>query len=162
MSIRPSRLTVKERRYVRNRAESGFDDSKRSKVKAAIAAGYSAPHQAVNRIENSPRIQSVIQQEMDSQHLTLKAVVQKHKQLLDCKHPFRPKQDDNTVQLQAMKEAYKLHDVYPSTKIDIDKTERHYNVSIQAYRRAEEITGEKIIDVVPIEEEEDIGLVETL
>lgn len=162
MSIRPSRLTVKERRYVRNCAESGFSDSKRSKVKAAIAAGYSAPHQAVQRIENSPRIQSVIQREMDSQGLTLKYSVGKLKESMECMHPFHPEQPDNTVRLSATKEAHKLHDVYPSTKIDIDKTERHYNVSIQAYRRAEEITGEKIIDVVPIEEEEDVGLVETL
>ena len=167
MSIRPTRLAPKERRYIRKRAESNFDDSKKAKVKAARDAGYKAPYQAVQRIENNPRVQSIVQREMDSQGLTIGFTVEKHKQLMNCtlpanpRYPDHPPQNDNFVQLQAMKESYKLQEVYPNPKIVVDKTERHYNVSIEAYRRAEEVTGEKIIDVVP-EEEEGVGFVEPL
>ena len=167
MSIRPTRLTGKERRYVRKSAEKGFPESRKQKLEIARESGFKAPSQAVTRIENSPRVQSVVQREMDNQGLTLEFAVKKHKQLMDCtlpanpRYPDHPPQNDNFVQFQAMKEAYKLKAVYPDPKLVIDKTERHYNVSIEAYRRAEEVTGEKIIDVVP-EEEEGVGFVEPL
>jgi len=169
MSIRPTRLTVKERRYIRKRAESGFDESKKAKIQAARDAGFSNPYTAVDRIDNSPRVQSIVQREMDSQGLTLAFTVKKHKQLMDCtlptnpRYPDHPPQNDNFVQFQAMKESYKLKAVYPDPKLVIDKTERHYNVSIEAYRRAEEVTGEKIIDIIPEEEgDEEVGFVEPL
>ena len=168
MTIRPTRLTVKERRYIRKRAESNFDESKKAKIQAARDAGFSDPYTAVDRIDNSPRVQSIVQREMENQGLTLGFTVKKHKELMDCtlpinpRYPDHPKQNDNFVQFQAMKESYKLQAAYPDPKLVIDKTERHFNVSIEAYRRAEEVTGEKIIDVIPEEEEEEVGFVESL
>jgi len=171
MQVRPTRLTIKERKYIRKRAESGFDPSKKVKIQDARNAGFSNPYQAVQRIEDSPRVQSIVQREMNSQGLTLSYTVKKHKEAMECtlptnpRYPDHPEQSDNFVRFQATKESYKLHEAYADPKLIIDKTERHFNVSIEAYRRAEEVTGEKIIDVIPEEEageDEGVGFVESL
>lgn len=155
-----------ERRYLRLRAESGFDPAKtRACVKGA---GYGKGTTS-EMIESRPRVRELLAYEMNRQGLTLEKIVGRHVKLLDCTHPANPKfpdfpkQEDNKIQMQAVAQGYKIQDAYAPTKLNIDKTERHYSVSVQAYQRAEEVTGEKIIDVLPEEEDEEKGpLVEAL
>jgi hypothetical protein len=165
VTIRKNKLTYKERKYLRLLAESGFDPKK--KMACVKGAGYGKGTTAT-MIEERPRVRDLLAYEMNRQKLTLEKIVERHVKLLDCTHPVNPKfpkhpkQDDNKIQMQAVVHGYKIHDAYAPTKLSIDKTERHYSVSIEAYRRAEVITGEKIIDVIPEEEEKDDPTIEAL
>ena len=151
MKVRKNKLTPKERKYLRLRAESGFKNG--TKAACVRAAGFAEGTTAA-MIENRPRVRKLLEYEMNRQKFTLEKIVKTHVRLLDCNHPFRPEQPDNTVQMQAVREGYRIHDAYAPTQLNIDKTERRYNVSIEAYQRAEEITGEKIITIIPEEEKE--------
>lgn len=165
MTIRKNKLTLMERRYLRLTAESGFDPKK--KTACVRGSGYGKGTTAA-MIESRPRVRALLEYEANRQGLTLEKIVGRHVELIDCtlpvqgRYPNHPKQPDNKIRMQAVDRAYKILDADAPTKLNIDKTERHYVIPIEAWRRAEEATGEKIIDVIPEDEETDEPLIEAL
>ena len=148
-------MTFRERKYTRNLAAAGFPESKKAKAEIARNSGYADGYGAVKHMESNERIRTVIQNEMDRQGLQLKNLVKKHKVLLNCKHPFRPKQPDNTVQFNALKEAYKLQDVYPASRVEIDKREVSFrHTYTDMHKRASAITGVPYIEAEVVNEEQ--------
>lgn len=97
----------------------------------------------------------LMQEALTREAVTCQTLAKKIKKLINCKHPFAPDRPDNQVQLKAVQEAGKIHEVYPNQKIDINKTEVKFVVSIEAKKMAEELMGEqKVITIEPEEKKE--------
>jgi len=154
MAFHEKDLTVKQRRYIRLLAESNFDKSK--KKECALQAGYS-PNNIGNTVSNLNKNRSVnelIKLKMEEKGLTLDYLVDKQKEILESEHPKYEGKPDTTNRRLALDMAYNIIEAYGSQKIDINKSERKEVIfGIEDYRLAEEITGEKIIDVEPEQEE---------
>jgi hypothetical protein len=97
-------------------------------------------------------------EEMHRQGLTIEAIVGEIKRgMSEAMHPQHPEQPDNYNRRAFTDLAVKIYGGYAPAKYDIRQESRsvHYQVPIEAYRRAEEITGEKIIiDLMPKSESE--------
>jgi hypothetical protein len=127
-----------------------YNFAKDKKRDAMRMAGYSDFTKAKEVVE--PMMKQ-IRKEMKRQGITVPYLVSKHKELLECTDAMNEDHPDNKIQLKALQEAYKINEVYPMQKIQVDKTERSVHVDIETIRIAEELSGEKIIDVEPLEEE---------
>ena len=92
-------------------------------------------------------------EEMHRQGLTINAIVGEIKRgMSEAMHPQHPEQPDNFNRRAYTDMAVKIYGGYAPTKHDIRQESRsvNYQVSIEAYKRAEEVTGEKIIiDLMP-------------
>jgi hypothetical protein len=119
----------------------GFDPDKLREC--MDEAGYS-PNVRPNQILGP--MYERIQRRMDYLGISTDALLLKHVEKLNCKHPAHPGQDDNSNQLRALDMFYKILQAYAPTKLEVDKTEKHVDVSIEAVIQAEKISGEKILD----------------
>ena len=56
---------------------------------------------------------------------------------------------DNGIRLSAIKEFYKVLDVYPASRVDINQrtSKSEFKFSVETVLKAQELTGENIIDV---------------
>jgi hypothetical protein len=144
--------TERDRKFVALFQASGFDLAKREEL--AVAAGFPPGHPArgnagrvIKALVNNKAMQSALKKEgVDN-----KKLAEKLKELLDCKHPFAPKQADNLAQLKAVEMSLRVKDAFPSTKIDIDKTDRkEIIVSGEVIQRLERFQTFKDIDVTAV------------
>jgi len=142
--------TDKQFKYQHYRLTTGLN-----KQQCAEKAGYKAASASASNNEKNMPGNELMKEALTREAITYQTIAKKIKKIMKCKHPFAPKMDDNQVQLKATIEAGKFLDGYPSQKVDINKTETKFIVSIEAKRMAEELMGEqKIITVEPEEEKE--------
>lgn len=142
--------TPLEMSIIKRISDSGFDLSKVRQ--AALDAGVSAGEanatatRALKKISNNPLFQKALKK----QGVTMDEMARKLKELMDAKHPQYPDQNDNLAQLKALDMAMKATDIYPSTKIELDKTETiQIILSAEVIHAVERAKGIKVIDVEP-------------
>jgi hypothetical protein len=89
---------------------------------------------------------------MAKKNITLETLVDKHKELLEAKHPFAPNMPDNIVQLKAFQEGMKIMGGYPipEQKVDVRHSEE-YHISVEDQEKAAK-TLRECIDVEIIED----------
>ena len=145
--------TEKQFKYQNYRLTTGLN-----KRQCAEKAGYTpgvAASASATRNEKTMAGNELMQEALTREAITYQTIAKKIKKLMNCKHPFAPKQPDNQVQLKAVQEGGKILDSYPTQKLDINKTETKFIVSIEAKMMAEELMGEqKFITVEPEKEKE--------
>lgn len=142
--------TEKQFKYQHYRLTTGMN-----KHQCAEKAGYASPSASATKNERTMGGNELMQEALTREAVTYQTIAKKIKKILDCKHPFAPEQPDNQVQLKAVQEAGKILDSYPSQKIDINKTETKFIVSIEAKKMAEELMGDqKVITIEPEEKKE--------
>ena len=146
--------TEKQRAFLKHYVAVGFADGKGTEC--AIRAGYS-PKNAASRaseLKRNPIVQTAMQKALADKGLSLEAMAGEAKRLaLDSKHPFAPNMPDNEVRRRTIEMAAKLYDAFPSQKIDINKTEARYDMTIQDVKRLRDYKAEQIIDAEIIEED---------
>lgn len=142
--------TEKQFKYQNYRLTTGLN-----KQQCAKKAGYASPSASATKNEKTMPGNELMKEALTREAVTYQTLAKKIKKLMNCKHPFAPAQPDNQVQLKAVQEGGKILDGYPSQKIDINKTETKFIVSIEAKMMAEELMGEqKFITVEPEKEKE--------
>lgn len=153
MVVKEGEFTNRQGKFFKNLAKAGFDLKKRADC--AKKAKYPFPHQAAYKILRSPRVNELMQEEMIRQGYTPTEVIAELKRLsFDSMNPFRSKMPDNAERRKSIKMGLELFDAFPAQKIDIRKTEAHFDLSIEDVKKLDEELGrETVIDIEPIEEE---------
>jgi len=115
------------------------------------------PDQSAYKILRSQRPNDLIKEEMVMQDYTPKKLVEELKRLsFGSMNPFRDKMPDNKERRESVKMGFQLFDAFPAKKIDIHKTEAHFDISVEKVKELDEELGrETIIDVVPVEEDKE-------
>jgi len=136
--------TDRQKQFLRNRM-AGMN-----KRQAAIQAGYSPSTASVmaKRLTDKLACNQAFIEEMHKQGLTIESIVGEIKRgMSEAMHPQHPEQPDNFNRRAYTDLAVKIYGGYAPTKYDVRQESRsvNYQVSVEAYRRAEEITGEKIL-----------------
>ena len=127
-------------RYLRQRV--GFP--LKSKKDCAIDSGLSP--KSVGYLEKHPVVRTFMQKNLIDEGVDEAALAKKLKEKLDCEHPAHEGRADNAAQLKAVDMVAKMLDAYPAQKIDIHKREESFHVSIEAKERAQDVTGEILIE----------------
>jgi hypothetical protein len=138
--------TPLEMSVIKRFTESGYNFGELGKC--AKEAGVSAQFatKALKKLSNNPLFQKALKK----QGVTMERMAQKIAELMEAKHPQYPTQNDNLAQIKALDMAMKAADVYPSQKIELDKTEtQHIIISAQVIQAVERAKGIKVIDVEP-------------
>lgn len=141
--------TDKDSKFIQMFEASGFDINRR--VDIAVAAGFSprvAAKANAGRIIKSLANNVAMQKALKKKGVDYNKLADKLVELLDCKHPAFPNQADNQSQLKAVELSLRVHDALPSTKLDIDKTERKEIVfTAEVLQRIEKYERLKDVDV---------------
>ena len=144
--------TEKQFKYQHYRLTTGLNKSQ-----CAEKAGYKAASASATNNERTMGGNELMKEALTREAITYQTIAKKIKKIMKCKHPFAPKMDDNQIQLKATVEAGKFLEAYPSQKIDINKTETKFIVSIEAKMMAEKLMGDqRVITIEPEEEKESL------
>lgn len=144
----------KQKAYYNEQLKVKF--ASRKGAECARKAGYSSKwaRQTALKLNSDSAIKTAIQEALDGADLTIDNMAKETKRLaLDCKHPFAPNMPDNEVRRRTLEMGFKLHDVFPSQKIDINKTTARYDMTPQDVKRLRDYKAEQIIDAEIIEED---------
>lgn len=147
-------LSKKQRLFLKYYSETGFADGKGAEC--VKRAGYSPKNaaQTACQLKRSPIIKTAMQEALDNEGLTIKAMAKEATRLaLNSMHPFAPTSPDNEVRRRTIEMAGKMHDVFPSTKIDINKVEARYNMTAGDLKKLDDYKAGQIIDAEIIEED---------
>lgn len=155
MVVKEGELTKRQGAFYELWAKTGFDPKKRSEC--AERAEYPWPAQAAWKIAHSQRVNDLIKEEMINQDYTPAKLVKELKRLtFNSMNPFKPNMPDNKERRESTKMGFQLFDAFPAKKIDIHKTETHFDISVETVKKLDEELGrETVIDVEPIKEEEE-------
>ncbi len=141
--------TDRDQKFVSMFEASGFDISKR--VEIATAAGFAPRNVAkanAGRIIKSLTHNEAMQKALKRKKVDYNRLAEKLVELLDCEHPAFEGKPDNMSQLKAVEMSLRVHDAFPATKLDIDKTERkEIVISAEVVDRLEKFAKLKAIDV---------------
>ena len=154
MKIEKREPTKKQLLFFKYWKETGFSGTKGTEC--AKKAGYSLKNaaQMAYALKRNPTIRTAMQEALHNEGLTLPAMAKETTRLaLHSKHPFAPDMPDNEVRRRTLEMAGKMHDVFPSHKIDIRKTTARYNMTEQDVKRFDDYKEEEILDAEIIEEE---------
>ena len=155
MVVKEGELTKRQGVFYELWAKTGFDPKKRTDC--ARRAEYPWPAQAAHKIVHSQRVNDLMKNEMIRQGYTPEKVISElHRLSFECMNPHSNKMPDNKERRESVKMGLQLFDAFPAKKIDIHKTETHFDISVETVKKLDEELGrETVIDVVPIEEEEE-------
>jgi len=134
---------------------TGLDKTKAKEC--ALRAGYSdgSSNGIVAQILSSPVVRSQILLEMERQGITVRKAVGVHKGLLNAKSVVHPTQPDHNARARGLSMFYQLVDAFPEKRVSIkEHSEKEFKISIDVIRRAEQVTGERILDAEVVEPEE--------
>jgi len=140
--------TERDQRFVALFQASGFNIARREEL--AIAAGFPPGKPArgnagrvIKALVNNKKMQKALKDE----GVDFKRLAGKLNELLDCEHPAFVGRSDNMAQLKAVEMSIRVKDAFPSTKIDIDKSERkEIIVSGEVIQRLERFQSYKDVD----------------
>lgn len=145
----PEIRTDRDHKFINMFEASGFDLSKR--VDIAVAAGFTPRNVAkanAGRIIKSLTRNEAMQRALKRKKVDYNRLADKLVELLDCEHPAFEGKPDNMSQLKAVEMSLRVHDAFPATKVDIDKTERkEIIISAEVVERLEKFERLKAIDV---------------
>jgi hypothetical protein len=140
--------TPLEMSIIKRIADSGYDLTRAKQ--AALDAGVpenavaGATTRALKKLSNNPLFQKALRR----QGVTMDTMAKKLKDLMDAEHPQFPGRPDNLAQIKALDMAMKAKDIYPSTKIELDRTDTvNIVISAEVIHAVEKAKGVKIIDV---------------
>lgn len=155
MVVKEGELTKRQGAFYELWAKTGFDPKKRTDC--AKRAEYPWPAQAAYKIVHSTRVNDLIKEEMINQGYTPEKLVGELKRLtFNSMNPFKSNMPDNRERRESTKMGFQLFDAFPAKKVDIHKTEAHFDISVETVKKLDEELGrETVIDVKPIEEEEE-------
>ena len=147
-----SEPTAIELATMSNIVKSGYDLSKLRDSALQAGASPSAASRvamkAMQKMGNNPMMQKALKKA----GVTASKLAEKLAQLLDCEHPAYPGKPDNTNQLRAFETAVRIMDGMPNPRLEIDNRETiSVNITAELVQRIAKVTGEKVIDVEPIE-----------
>jgi len=153
--VKEGEFTKKQGRFFKNLAKTGFDLKK--KGVCAKRALYKYPHQAAYKILNSPRVNEAMQVEMIRQGYTPEEVIAELKRLsFESMNPFRNKMPDNAERRKSIKMGLELFDAFPAQKVDIRKTEAHFELSLEDIKKLDRDLGRETAIDAEVEEEEEV------
>lgn len=155
MVVKEGELTKRQGVFYELWAKTGFDPKKRTEC--AERAEYPFPAQSAYKIAHSSRVNELMKNEMIRQGYTPERVIEELERLsFRSMNPFQHKMPDNAERRKSIKMGLDLFDAFPAKKIDIHKTETHFDISVETVKKLDEELGrETVIDVEPIEEEEE-------
>lgn len=156
MAVKEGELTKRQGVFYELWAKTGFDPKK--KTDCAKRADYPFPAQSAYKILRSPRVNELMQKEMIDQGYTPQEAIAELKRLsFQSMNPFRPKMPDNAERRKSIKMGLDMFDAFPAQKIDIRKTEAHFELSIEDVKKLDEELGrETVIEAEVVEEEEEV------
>lgn len=155
MSERPGEwargpVTDRQLATIENFKKTGYDLTKIEQC--ALDAGYPKENAKVNAVKAIRRIANnpLMQKALKKQGVTMKRLAKKLDELLDCKHPQFPDQNDNVIQMRAVELGVRLHDALPNPKLEIDTNETiHIHITGDLLGAIEKATGQKVVDLEP-------------
>lgn len=156
MVVKKGELTKRQGVFFKNLAKTGFNLNK--KGDCAKKAGYPYPHQSAYKILRSPRVNEAMQVEMVRQGYTPEEVIKELKRLtFKSMNPFRPNMPDNKERRESAKMGLQLFDVFPAQKVDIRKTEAHFDLSLDQVKELDKELGRETVieEAEAVEEEEE-------
>ena len=156
MVVKEGELTKRQGAFYELWAKTGFNPKKRTEC--ARKAEYPWPAQAAHKIVHSNRVNELMKNEMIRQGYTPEEVITELKRLsFTCMNPHQPDMPDNKERRESAKMGFQLFDAFPAKKVDIHKTETHFDISLETVKKLDEELGrETVIDVEPIEEEDEV------
>jgi hypothetical protein len=149
-------LSSKQIKFVRNVVATNFDPDK---IEAAVVlAGYN-PETAKatgSRLLSHAVVRANLLASMEKSGITIETLTDTHAEALEAvKMEGKFEVPDHNVRLKAVRMGLELLDAFPSKKVEVaGRMEHEYRLNVKALRKAEEITGEEIIDVEALEKSE--------
>ncbi len=155
MVVKEGALTKRQAVYYELWAQTGFDPKK--KTECARRAEYPWPAQSAYKIAHSTRVNELMKEEMIRQGYTPEKVISELKRLsFEAMNPFNPDMPDNRERRESTKMGLQLFDAFPAKKLDIHKTETHFDISVETVKKLDDELGrETVIDIKPIEDKEE-------
>lgn len=155
MVVKEGELTKRQGVFYELWAKTGFDLKK--KTECARRAEYPFPAQAAYKIVHSSRVNDLIKEEMIRQGYTPEKIIEELDRLsFKSVNPFRPNMPDNKERRESIKMGLQLFDAFPAKKIDISKTETHFDLTLEEVKKLDEELGrETIFEAEVVKEEED-------
>lgn len=157
------KVTPRTAKFWKYLLENGLDESKLDQCVKAAGFKNKHPRAYARKLLDNPVVNALFQDEMERQGLTVPALVSKMAELLEAKKESRflgkASVPDGRLQKDALRLALELRDAFLNPKLTIEKKEEHlYQFDFDTLRRAEIISGEQIIEVIPElpEAEEDL------
>ena len=147
--------TEKQRLFFKYWKETKFAEG--MAAECARKAGYAITNakQRAHELKKNPTIRTAMQEALIEKGLDFDSIAGEAKRLaLDSRPPFAPDMPDNEVRRRTLEMVGKMHDVFPSHKVDIRKTEARYDLTATDLKRLDDWDAEKIIDAEIIEEED--------
>ena len=148
------RLRDRQIRFLNLYQATGYDPSQ--KVNCAHLAGYKGP-QAGYLATKAKTVRAILLEEMEKAGLSLGAIVSTHAQMLKANKEgkYRESVPDNFTRMRAVELGYEMMDAMPEKKHSVKSQSMNvHRFQIETLKRAEEATGESIIDADMVEEEE--------
>ena len=155
MVVKEGELTKRQGAFYELWATTGFDPKKKNEC--ARRAEYPWPAQAAHKIVHSQRVNDLFKGEMIRQGYTPEKVVEELDRLsFKAMNPFQNKMPDNKERRESIKMGLQLFDAFPAKKLDIHKTETHFDISVETVKELDKELGRvTVIDVEPVEDEEE-------
>jgi hypothetical protein len=139
------RITEKQARFLNAFAATGFDPNQ--KRACASLAGYKGQKPEIMPL-HSETVRKLLQRELEAAELTIGFVVKKHKEAFEAtkESPKGNTVADNRVRLRAVELGYEVWDAMPSKRVAVDSRSVQFNFDMETLKRAEEVTGEVVVD----------------
>jgi len=153
--VKEGELTKRQGVFYELWAKTGFDPKK--KTECARRAEYPYPAQSAYKIAHSSRVNELMKNEMIRQGYTPEEIIMELKRLsFKAMNPFQKKMPDNKERRESIKMGLQLFDAFPPKKVDIHKTEAHFDINVETVKKLDEELGrETIINVEPVDEGEE-------
>jgi hypothetical protein len=157
------KVTPRTAKFWKYLLENGLDESKLGQCVEAAGFNNKNPRSYAKKLLDNPVVNALFNEEMEHQHLTVPALVSKMVELLQAKKESKFEDaepvPDGRLQKDVLRMALELRNAFLDPKLVIEKKEEHfYQFDFDTLRRAEIVTGEQIIEVIPEPEELDEDL----
>lgn len=157
------KVTPRTYKFWKYLLENGLDESKLGQCVETAGFKNKHPRSYAKKLLDNPVVNALFNEEMERKGLTVPALVSKMVELLDAKKEshFEGQKPvpDGRLQKDTLRLAMEVRNVFLNPKLTIEKTEEHfYQFDFDTLHRAEQITGEQIIEVIPEPEELDEDL----
>ncbi len=157
------KVTPRTYKFWKYLLENGLDESKLGQCVEAAGFKNKHPRSYAKKLLDNPVVNALFNEEMERKGLTVPALVSKMVELLGAtkESHFEGKDPvpDGRLQKDTLRLAMEVRNVFLNPKLTIEKKEEHlYQFDFDTLRRAEIVTGEQIIEVIPEPEELDENL----